>query len=63
MTRRGEHMQARQLSALLHLVRRLEDRVLYEIATCPNTLLRDETDRVIVTVARGERSWRLECQK
>ena len=56
-------MQARQLSALLHLVRRLEDRVLYEIASCPSNLLRDEMDRTIVTVARGERSWRLECQK
>ena len=56
-------MQARQMSALLRLVRRLEDRVLYEIASCPDNLLRDEMDRVIVTVARGERSWRLECQK
>ena len=56
-------MQARQLSALLHLVRRLEDRVLSEIASCPSNLLRDEMDRTIVTVARGERSWRLECQK
>ena len=56
-------MQARQLSALLHLVRRLEDRILYEIASCPNMLLLDETDRTIVHVARGERAWRLECQK
>lgn len=55
-------MQARQLSALLGLVRRLEDRVLYEIASCPDGLLQDQTDRVIVSVARGEREWRLICQ-
>lgn len=56
-------MRARELSALLSLVRRLEDRVLYEISTCPSNLTRDETDRTIIAVARGERSWRLECQK
>lgn len=56
-------MQARELSALLHLVTRLEDRVLYEIATCPMNLSIDEKDRTIINVARGERAWRLECQK
>lgn len=56
-------MQALQLSALLRLVRRLDDRIVYEIATVPLDLARDETDRTIVNVARGERSWRLECQK
>lgn len=56
-------MQARQLSALLGLVRRLEDRVLYEIATCPLGQVTDEVDRTIIHVARGERAWRLECQK
>lgn len=56
-------MKARDLSALFRLVRRLEDRVLYEIATCPENLSRDETDRTIIRVARGERDWRLECQK
>ena len=56
-------MQALQLSGLLRLVRRLDDRVLYEIASCPIYFADDDTDRVIINVARGEREWRLECQK
>jgi hypothetical protein len=55
-------MQAKKLSNLLTLVRRLEDRVLYEVATCPMNLLKDSEDRVIVYVAKGEREWRLICQ-
>jgi hypothetical protein len=51
-------MTVRELRALLAIVRRLEDRVLYEIATCPQHLLQDIKDRVIVMVARGEREWR-----
>lgn len=51
-------MKAAHLQALLGLVRRVDDRVLYEIATCPQRLLRDYEDRVIVAVARGEREWR-----
>ena len=51
-------MTAMKLQALLRLVRRLEDRVLYEIATVPEYLLRDFEDRAIVAVARGEREWR-----
>jgi len=47
-----------ELRALLGLVRRIEDRVLYEIATVPQNLLNDYKDRVIVAVARGEREWR-----
>jgi hypothetical protein len=49
---------ARHLKALLALVRRLEDRVLYEVATVPEGLLTDFEDRAIVAVARGEREWR-----
>ena len=56
-------MRARELSALLHVVKKLEDRVLYEIATCPMDLVTNEEDRTIINVARGERAWRLECQK
>lgn len=56
-------MQAKQLVNLIDLVKRLEDRILYEIASCPKNLLRDEEDRMIVQVAAGERAWRLECQK
>lgn len=56
-------MQAAQLSGLLRLVRRLDDRVLYEIATCPMEHVTDIDDRTIVYVARGEREWRLECQR
>jgi hypothetical protein len=52
-------MKARELSLLLGLVRRLEDRVLYEIATVPQNLLRDFEDIAIVAAARGEREWRL----
>lgn len=59
----GDEMQAQKLSNLLTLVKRLEDRVLYEVASCPVNLLRDHEDRVIVAVASGEREWRLECQK
>jgi hypothetical protein len=55
-------MQAKKLSNLLTLVKRLEDRVLYEIASCPTNLLIDHEDRVIVHVAKGEREWRLICQ-
>lgn len=51
-------MQASRLVGLLRLVRRLEDRVLYEISTCPEYLLRDFEDLAIVAVARGEREWR-----
>jgi len=51
-------MTVRELRALLSLVRRVEDRVLYEIATCPQRLLTDFKDRAIVAVARGEREWR-----
>jgi hypothetical protein len=51
-------MTARHLSALLTLVRRMEDRVLYEVATVPDRLLTDFMDRAIVAVARGEREWR-----
>jgi hypothetical protein len=52
-------MNARHLKMLLALVRRLEDRVLYEIASVPQGLLSDFEDRAIVAVARGEREWRL----
>ena len=51
-------MTVRELSGLLRLVRRLDDRVLWEIATMPESLARDYTDRAIVAVARGEREWR-----
>lgn len=51
-------MQAGKLAALLKLVRRLEDRVLYEISSVPEYLLHDFEDRAIVAVARGEREWR-----
>lgn len=56
-------MQAYLLKHLLGMIGRVEDRVLYEIATCPLELSRDEMDRTIINVARGERAWRLECQK
>jgi len=52
-------VKARELSLLLHLVTRLQDRVLYEISTVPQNLLRDFEDVAIVAVARGEREWRL----
>lgn len=51
-------MPAVKLRALLALVRRLEDRVLYEISSVPESLLVDFEDRAIVAVARGEREWR-----
>lgn len=51
-------MTVRELSGLLRLVRRLDDRVLWEIATMPQSLARDYMDRAIVAVARGEREWR-----
>ena len=51
-------MPVGKLRALLSLVRRLEDRVLYEIASVPQSLLNDFEDRAIVAVARGEREWR-----
>lgn len=51
-------MIARELLLLLRLVTRLQDRVLYEIATTPANLLPDYEDRVIVAVARGERQRR-----
>jgi len=59
----GETMQANKLVNLLSLVKRLDDRVLYEVASCPMNQLKDSEDRVIVHVAAGEREWRLECQK
>ena len=52
-------MNAQHLKALLSLVTRLEDRVLYEISSVPQSLLSDFEDRAIVAVARGEREWRL----
>jgi hypothetical protein len=55
-------MQAQRLTNLLNLVKRLDDRVLYEVASCPMNLLKDSEDRVIVYVAQGEREWRLICQ-
>lgn len=48
----------RELKILFALVRRVDDRVLYEISTVPQHLLADYKDRVIVAVARGEREWR-----
>jgi len=51
-------LKAHKLRALLALVRRLEDRVLYEIGTVPQELLLDFEDRAIVAVALGEREWR-----
>ena len=51
-------MPVGKLRALLSLVRRLEDRVLYEISSVPESLLIDFEDRAIVAVARGEREWR-----
>lgn len=59
----GDEMKAKQLVNLIDLVKRLEDRVLYEVASCPMDLLGDREDRIIVQVAAGERAWRLECQK
>ncbi len=52
-------MAVSHLRLLLRLVTRLEDRVLYEIASVPQGLLSDFEDRAIVAVARGEREWRL----
>ena len=51
-------MNARMLRALLALVKKLDDLVLYEVATMPVGLQRDYIDRVIVAVAKGEREWR-----
>jgi len=51
-------MRVAEFRLLLNLVRRLDDRVLYEIATVPQGLLSAYTDRAIVAVARGEREWR-----
>jgi len=59
----GDEMQAKQLVNLLTLVKRLDDRVLYEVASCPMNQCQDSEDKAIVNVARGEREWRLECQK
>ena len=59
----GETMQAKQLVNLLSLVKRLDDRVLYEVASCPMDHCKDSEDKTIVNVAKGEREWRLECQK
>jgi len=56
-------MQANKLVNLLSLVKRLDDRVLYEVASCPMNQCKDSEDKAIVNVARGEREWRLECQK
>jgi hypothetical protein len=55
-------MQAKQLKNLLSLVKRLDDRILFEVASCPLSHCKDSEDRVIVYVAAGEREWRLECQ-
>ena len=51
-------MRNRELRLLLGLVRRLDDRVLFEVATVPMGLLSTYTDRAIVAVAAGEREWR-----
>lgn len=56
-------MKAKDLQVLLAVIGRIDDRVLYEIATCPLSLVKDEADRTIVNVARGEQAWRLECQR
>jgi len=46
------------VSGLMRIIRRLEDRVLYEIATTPQNLLNDFDDRAIVAAALGERQRR-----
>jgi len=51
-------MPASHLSALLRIVRRLQDRVLYEISSTPQDLLYDFEDRAIVAAALGERQRR-----
>lgn len=51
-------MEARKLRELLTLVRRLQDRVLYEISSVPEYLHTDFEDKAIVAVARGERERR-----
>jgi len=56
-------MKAKDLLNLFKIVKKLEDRVLFEVATCPFNLVTNEEDRTIIYVARGEREWRLECQK
>ena len=56
-------MQAKKLTALLHMVQHMDELVLHEIATMPEHMMKDSDDRTIVTVARGEQDWRTECQK
>lgn len=62
ITGRGEKMQAQKLLNLLLLIKKIDDRLLFEIASCPRNFLIDYEDHVIVSVAKGEREWRLECQ-
>lgn len=51
-------MVNKELRLLFGLIKRLDDTVLYEIATVPSVLLPSFTDRAIVAVAKGEREWR-----
>jgi hypothetical protein len=57
-------VKARELLALLGLVKKLDDSVLDSVATLPRYMMGDDyVDRVIVWVARGEVEWREECLK
>lgn len=56
-------MQAQKLRALLHIVQHMDDLILDQIATLPASMMRDNEDRVLVAVARGEQDWRIECFK
>lgn len=51
-------MKVSQLRALLRLVRGMDDRTLYEVASLPRLFMWDYQDRVIVAVAQGEIEWR-----
>lgn len=56
-------MQAQKLKALLHIAQHMDDLILDQIATMPESMMRDSEDRVLVAVARGEQDWRNECFK
>ena len=56
-------MQAQKLQALLHIVQHMDDLILDQIATLPAPMMRDNEDRTLVAVARGEQDWRVECHR
>jgi len=55
-------VKVKELRWLLRLVDELDDNILNEVSSLPESMLADYLDRVIVVLAKGEREWRADVR-